>query len=93
MTYIKLMALAHDKGFQRRVQMAMTDVAKSKGVGQAGPALAYQSAVIKGTASVFQMTVRVLLDTAVSVAGVAATDTDIKNAVDGAWDSHAKAGV
>ena len=93
MTYIELMALARDKGFQGRVQMAMSDVAKDKGPGQAGPNLAYQSAVVKGTASVFQMTVRVLLDTAVSAAGVAATDAEIKTAVEGAWDSHAKAGV
>lgn len=93
MLYIKLMELAHDKGFQRRVQMAMTDVAKGKGPGEAGPNLAYQSAVIQGRASVFQMTVRILLDTVVSAAGVAATDAEIKTAVDGAWDSHAKAGV
>ncbi len=93
MTYIELMELAHDHGFQRRVQMAMFAVTKDKAPTAVEPDLSFVNAVIKGSASVFQMTVGVLLNSAVVSAGVDATDAQLKTAVEQVWPFYAVAGV
>lgn len=93
MTYIELMELAHDKGFQRRVQMALFQVAKDKAPGAVEPDLSFVNATIKGSVSVFQMTLGVLSNTAVAAAGVDATDAEIKTAVEQVWPFYAVAGV
>ena len=96
MTYIKLMELAHDHGFQRRVQMAMFAVGKDKGKATPAPVepdISFINAIIKGNASVFQMTLGVLSNTAVADKGVDATDAELKTAVEQVWPFYAVAGV
>lgn len=93
MTYIELMELAHDKGFQRRVQMAMFAVTKDKAPGATEPDLSFLNSILRGDASVFQMTIGVLLNNAVANAGVSATDNQLKAAVEQVWPFYAVAGV
>lgn len=93
MTYIELMELAHDLGFQRRVQMAMFAVTKDKAPGAAEPDLSFLNSILRGDASVFQMTIGVLLNNAVANAGVGATDAQLKTAVEQVWPFYAVAGV
>ncbi len=96
MTFIKLMELAHDKGFQRRVLMAMFQVAKDKALGAAEPDLSFVNAILKGTASEFQMSMGVLLNAVVANAGgsaTSATDAQLKTAVEQVWPFYAVAGV
>ena len=93
MTFIKLMELAHDRGFQRRVLMAMFQVAKDKAPTAAEPDLSFLNAILKGTASEFQMSMGVLLNSTVVGAGKDATDDDLKTAVEQVWPFYAVAGV
>ena len=55
MTFIELMEFARDKGFQGRIQMAMFNVARDKSGSADTDDTAFVAAIIKGTASVFQM--------------------------------------
>ena len=97
MTYIELMGLAHDGGFQRRVLMAMFQVAKDKATPAPGePDLSFINAILRGTASPFQMAIGVLLNNTVANAGNTATSTtddDLKIAVEAVWPFYAAAGV
>ena len=96
MTFIKLMALAHDRGFQRRVQMAMFVVAKDKAPTATGDDLTFTNSILRGDASVFQMAVGVLLNNDVANAGDEAnssTDAQVKTAVEQVWPFYAVAGA
>ncbi len=93
MSFIKLMELAHDKGFQRRIQMAMFKVARTKSGSADAADIAFVTAIVRGQASVFQMALGVLTDGTVITVGDAVTDTQIKSAVDTVWPVYAKAGV
>lgn len=93
MDFIKLMELAHDEGFQRRVQMAMFIVARNKSGSVDAEDVAFVAAIVKGAASVFQMALGVLTDVAVIAAGDAVTDTELEAAITTIWSVYAKAGV
>ena len=97
MTYIELMGLAHDGGFQRRVLMTMFQVAKDKSAPAPGePDLSFINAILRGAASPFQMAIGVLLNNTVANAGntaTSATDAQLKTAVEQVWPFYAVAGV
>ena len=94
MTAIKLMELANDIGFKRRVQFTMFDVAKDL-VGGTPTAneTSYINGIINGEAPILQMTVGVLLNGAVQGDGVDATDAQIKTAVETVFPFYAAAWV
>ena len=96
MTYIELIALARDQGFQGRVQIGMFNVVKDKAPAATGDDLTYLNSILRGDASVFQMTIGVLLNGAVANAGneaTSASDGQIKTAVEQVWPFYAAAGV
>ena len=96
MAAIELMALAHDVGFQRRVHFTMFDVARDKAPTATGASLTYINSILKGVAPVLQMTIGVLLNSAVANAGnsaTSATDAQIKTAVEQVWSFYAAANV
>ena len=96
MTYIELSGLARDGGFQGRVQIGMFNVVKDKAPTATGDDLTYLQSILRGDASVFQMTIGVLLNTAVANAGpdaTSATDAQVKTAVEQVWPFYAAAGV
>ena len=87
MAAINLMEIANDKGFQRRVKFFMSKSAVAILGEAAGARTTYASAVLDGSASVFEMAVTVTSDTAVEAAGAGATDTQIENAITGRWNA------
>ena len=91
MTAIKLMEAAHDRGFQRRVQFTMFEVAKDTIGGATANEISYINAIINGEASVFQMAVGVLLNGEVQNAEDAVTDAHIKTAVGQVFGFYANA--
>lgn len=92
MSSIGLMEIANDRGFLRRVQFAMFEVSKDKVIAAAtGNSLAYLQGILNGEAPVSQMALGVLLNSAVATAGRAATDAQIKAAVEQVWSHYANA--
>lgn len=96
MASIDLMELAQDNGFLARVKYFMQKSAVAIMGEAAGLRTAYATAVLGGSASIFEMTVSVLTNTAVVAAGDAATppfdaslgtEIEIENAVTGAWNA------
>ncbi len=91
MTAIKLMEAAHDRGFQRRVQFAMFEVAKDTINGAVPNEINYINGIINGEASVFQMAIGVLLNAAIQAAGDDVADAQIKTAVGQVFGFYASA--
>ncbi len=87
MTAIDQMELSRDTGFQAKVKYFMSKSAVAIMGDAAGPRTTYASAVLDGSASVFEMSVAVLSDTAVVAAGVAVTDAEIESAITGRWNA------
>ncbi len=94
MAFLDNMEVADSAGFQRRVQMAMFEKAKS----MAAPSptaddIAYIAGILNGEVSLRQMAIGVMLNVDVAAAGAGATDAEISTAIDEAWAFYAKAWV
>ena len=91
MAAVDLMALAHDKGFRRKVEFALFDVAKDKAVGTpAGDDLIYLNAILNGTADFDPAITAVVV---INSGAESATDAQLKANAVTLWPFLARAWV
>ena len=94
MTAIKLMELANDGGFQRRIQFTMFEVSKTKVAGTpTADEISYINGIINGEAPILEMAIGALLNATVQAAGENASDAEIETAVDQVFSFYASAWV
>ena len=91
MAVIDLTALARDRGFRRRVEFALFDVARDKaGATPTGDDLAFINGILNGQVNVFNVVMGVVV---VNADPQAADDASIKATMEAIWPFYAIAWV